>query len=189
MGIIASLEQRTSVYKIGADLPVSADQIIDAVQKAIACIPESMNTKCSRAIVVLGQRHQELWQRLNAATGGKGGEKIEDALRGAGSIIFGIDQDAVKGLQEKFAAFAQAFPVFASESSGMLQLAVWTALRDLGVGASLQHQILMAPGLAQELFGVPASFRAVAVMPFGSILKERDARPAPDVAQLVTVVR
>lgn len=189
MSIIESLEKRRSIYKINDSLPVSETQVIEAVQKAVAIIPESMNTKCQQAIVAFGGRHRELWNGLNAATGGKGGEKIEDALKGAGSVVFGVNQDGVKGLQDKFAAFAQVFPVFATESSGMLQLAVWTALRDLGIGASLQHQILMAPKLAHELFGVPESFKAMSVMPFGGIVQEREPREAPDVSKLVIVAR
>ena len=66
-------------------------------------------------------------------------EKIDGFRTAAGTILYFYDDAVVKGLQEQFPLYAPNFPVWANQSNGMLQLAVWTGLRELGVGANLQH--------------------------------------------------
>jgi predicted oxidoreductase (fatty acid repression mutant protein) len=88
---------------------------------------------------------------------------------GAGTVLFFEDQDAVGGLQAKFAAIADKFPVFSEHSSGMAQFAVWSALAAAGIGASLQHyyEPLVDERIAAT-WDVPSTWKMRAQMPFGS---------------------
>ena len=74
----------------------------------------------------------------------------------------------VKGLQENFPLYAAAFPGFSEHSAGMAQLAVWTALANADIGASLQHYHPIIDAAVAKEFDVPASWSLKAQMPFGS---------------------
>lgn len=78
-------------------------------------------------------------------------------------------------MQEKFPLYADNFPLWASQSSAMLQLTIWSGLRELGIGASLQHYNPVIDEVVKKLLNLPASYVLVAQMPFGGILEE----PAP----------
>ena len=54
-------------------------------------------------------------------------------------MLYFYDEAVVQALQAQFPLYAANFPGWALQSSGMLQLSVWSGLRELGVGASLQH--------------------------------------------------
>ena len=58
---------------------------------------------------------------------------------GYGTVLFLEDEAVVKSLQEQFAAYAENFPIWSNQASGMHQLVVWAALEAEGLGASLQH--------------------------------------------------
>ncbi|VWC53255.1 pirin family protein [Burkholderia aenigmatica] len=64
-----------------------------------------------------------------------------------------------------------AFPMFSEHSAGMAQFAVWTALAEAGIGASLQHYNPLIDAEVAKQWNVPASWRLRAQMPFGSNLQ------------------
>ncbi|MBQ8089329.1 MAG: nitroreductase family protein [Pyramidobacter sp.] len=176
MSIFNALQQRRSYYKIGKDLPVSEGEIEALVKRAAELVPDAFNMKSSRVVLALGTQHDRLWDTICDVFGGKvPREKIDSFKAGAGTVLYFYDAETVKALQEKFPAYAANFPVWANQSSGMLQLAIWSALRELGVGASLQHYKPVIDTAVKELFSLPENFVLVAQMPFGAILEE----PAP----------
>ena len=95
--------------------------------------------------------------------------KINSFAAGKGTVLFYEDQDVIKGLQEQFAAYADNFPVWSEHSSAIAQFAVWTALSEQGVGASLQHYNPIVDAETAETFAVPASWKLRAQLVFGSI--------------------
>lgn len=94
--------------------------------------------------------------------------KLASFAAGAGTVLFFEDQDVVKGLQEQFASYADNFPIWSEQSSGIAQFAVWTALADAGIGASLQHYNPVVDAAVAETWDIPASWTLRAQMPFGS---------------------
>ncbi|PRH85372.1 nitroreductase family protein, partial [Labrys okinawensis] len=94
--------------------------------------------------------------------------KMDSFAAGAGTVLFFEDQDVVKSLQEKFPLYADAFPAFSEQSGGMAQFAVWTALAEHGIGASLQHYAPLVDEAVQKEWNVPKSWKLRAQMPFGS---------------------
>ncbi len=85
------------------------------------------------------------------------------------TILFFEDQSEIEALQDKFPAYAQNFPLWSLQSSGMLQYMVWTALESLGLGCSLQHyNPLIDLDVAKE-WGVPTSWKLISQMPVGSV--------------------
>src|SRR5690606_22273637 len=94
--------------------------------------------------------------------------KLNSFAAGAGTILFFEDQDTVKHMQEQFPLYADNFPIFSEQSGGMAQFAVWTALANVGIGASLQHYNPLIDAEVAKTWNLPASWKLRAQMPFGS---------------------
>lgn len=188
MSIMTALAERRSIYSINKELPVSQEKIIETVRKATELVPDAFNMKSSRVVLALGKRHDELWDSIYEVFDGKvPREKIDSFKNGAGTVLYFYDEAVVKGMQEQFAAYAGNFPVWANQASGMLQISIWSALRELGVGASLQHYNPVIDAKVKEMFGVPESYVLIAEMPFGGIGALPDAKPAEDISERVKV--
>ena len=86
------------------------------------------------------------------------GKKIDSFKAGAGTVLFLYDEATVKKMQEQFSTYADNFPVWANQANGMLQLAVWSMLRELNVGASLQHYNPVIDARVKEIFDIPENF-------------------------------
>lgn len=116
-------------------------------------------------------------------------EKIDSFKAGAGTVLYFYDENTVKALQEQFAPYADNFPVWANQANGMLQISVWSALRELEIGASLQHYNPVIDEKVKELFNVPKEYKLIAQMPFGGIVSEPDAKEKEDIDKRVVVVK
>ena len=101
--------------------------------------------------------------------------KIDSFRAGSGTILYFYDRKVVESLQKQYPLYADNFPVWASQSSAMLQLAVWSGLRELNIGASLQHYNPVIDNAVKELLHLSGDYVLVAEMPFGGIVEE----PAP----------
>lgn len=60
-------------------------------------------------------------------------------------------------MQNRFASYTDTFLVWTDQANGMLQLSMWSALRDLGQGANLQYYNPVVDVAVRGLFDVPAS--------------------------------
>jgi predicted oxidoreductase (fatty acid repression mutant protein) len=70
----------------------------------------------------------------------------------------------------------------------MLQFAVWTGLREMGVGANLQHYNPVIDDAVRALTGVPESYQLVAQMVYGGIVEDAGEKPGEDISDRVTVI-
>lgn len=75
-------------------------------------------------------------------------------------------------MQKQFEPYAQDFPVWANQANGMLQIILWTALREQGIGANIQHYNPVIDEAVKKLFNVPDSWKLIAQMPFGGIAED-----------------
>lgn len=69
----------------------------------------------------------------------------------------------------------------------MLQFTIWTALRDLNIGANLQHYNPVIDEAVKKLFSLPDSWKLVAQMPFGGIVSEPEAKEKEDISVRVKI--
>ena len=190
MGIQQSLANRRTIYNLNKNLPVSVDEVIKTVQNVTELVPDAFNMKSSRVVVVTGAKQDELWDKIYDVFEGKvPREKIDGFKAAAGTILYFYDDAVVKNMQAQFAAYADNFPVWANHASAMLQISIWSALRDLNVGANLQHYNPVIDDLVKSLYDLPASYKLVAQMPFGGIGALPDAKPAEDIDARVKVVK
>ncbi len=190
MGIIDSLSLRRTYYNIGKDIPVSYDKIEQTVERVIELVPDAFNMKSQRVVIVEGDKHDELWDGIYDCFDGKvPREKIDSFKAGAGTILYFIDQDVVSEMQDKFSLYAANFPVWANQANGMAQISVWCALRELEVGASLQHYNPIIDTFVAKTFGIPDSWKLIAQMPFGSIEAQPDPKPVEDISKRVWIAK
>lgn len=172
---LKAVQNRRSVYALSNESVLSDEKLLELVETAVTHVPSAFNSQTSRVILLTGASHKKLWEiTLNQLAAvvpedkfQPTREKIESFAAGYGSILYFEAQDTIKGLQAQFPTYAENFPIWSQQSSGMLQFAIWTALELEGVGASLQHYSPLIDADVAKAFDVPADWKLVAQMPFG----------------------
>ena len=173
---IHSFTKRRTQYALGKQLPFSQEAAANLIQEAIRQAPSAFNSQSSRAVILFGAQSVKFWDLVKEAlrpmvpaeSFGATEHKLASFAAGAGTVLFYEDQDVVKGLQQQLAAYADNFPIWSEHSTGIAQFAVWTALTEAGIGASLQHYNPVVDDAAQKEWNIPASWKLRAQMPFGS---------------------
>ena len=141
------LAQRRTIYNIGKNVKDPAQELDQVIRSAVRLSPSAFNSQSSRVVNLFGQAHQDFWnivketlrQMIPADSFQATNDKIDSFAAGFGTALFFEDQEVVKCLQEQFAAYADNFPIWSEHSTGIAQFAVWLALSERGLGASLQH--------------------------------------------------
>lgn len=171
-------------------MPVSTEEVVAKIKEVTELVPDAFNMKSARVVVALGEKHDLLWDEIYQVFEGKvPREKIDSFKAGAGTVLFFYDENTVKNLQEQFAPYAENFPVWANQANGMLQISVWSVLRELEIGASLQHYNPVIDQKVKELFQVPKEYKLLAQMPFGGIVSEPAAKEKEEIEKRVVVVK
>lgn len=190
MGIQESLQKRRSYYTINDQLPVAEATVEACIAQLTELVPDAFNMKSSRVVVAFGEAHKKLWDNIYDAFGGKVPRaKIDSFRAGAGTVLYFYDEETVEGMQAQFPRYAENFPLWALQSSGMLQLSVWSGLRELGVGASVQHYNPVIDDAVRAQFNLPDRYRLIAQMPFGGIVEEPEPKEREDVSKRVAFFR
>ena len=105
--------------------------------------------------------------------------KIDSFKAGYGTILYFTDTTIVHQLENDYPSYAANFANWAEQGLGGAQQAVWTALAEQRIGASLQHYNPLIDDAIHQVFNLPADWQLRAEMPFGSI-----EAPAGEKAQL-----
>jgi predicted oxidoreductase (fatty acid repression mutant protein) len=174
--LLEAIKKRRTQYSLGKALPIPPAEVVILVQDAIRHAPSSYNSQSSRAVILFGEHSERLWsivkEMLRRTTATDAFPRIEARLdsfaAGAGTVLFFEDQETIRRMQEKVARVAERFPEFAEHSSGMAQFAVWTALANAGIGASLQHYNPLIDAEVARTWQIDLSWRLRSQMPFGS---------------------
>lgn len=172
-----SIKSRRTIYAIGKNLTVDQATIEETIREAVKQSPSSFNSQTSRIVTLYGESHAKFWEIVRetlrkmvpAEAFANTSAKIDSFAAGFGTALFYEDQDVVKGLQEQFALYADNFPVWSEHSSAIAQFATWTALSEIGVGASLQHYNPIIDAEVAETFDIPENWKLRAQLVFGSI--------------------
>ncbi|WP_288383990.1 nitroreductase family protein [uncultured Acinetobacter sp.] len=176
--VISLLQNRRTIYAIGKNIQQTPEQLTELIQEAIRQSPSSFNSQSSRAVILFDAEHEKFWgfvkEKLkeyatDEAAAEKTSKKMDSFAAGVGTILFFEDQNVIQELQEKFALYADNFPVWSEHSTAMAQLAVWTALAAENVGASLQHYNPIVDDKVHAEWVVPSSWKLRAQLVFGSI--------------------
>lgn len=171
-----AMEDRRTIYQIGADSPISDEKIADIIKNAVKHIPSAFNSQSARVAVLFGENHKKLWsivmetlrKLVPAEKFAATQEKINGFAAGHGTVLYFDDTKVTQSFANEFSAYKDNFPVWAEQANGMLQFAVWSLLETEGLGANLQHYNPIIDDAVKAAFHIPASWRLVAQMPFGN---------------------
>ena len=171
-------KQRRSIYNLGKNVALSKEKLNELIKETIRNTPSSFNSQSSRAVVLFGAEHEKLWnivldtlrKSVPAEAFAATETKVNNCFKaGFGSVLYFEDQSVVEGLQQKFPSYADNFPIWSEQSGGMAQYAVWLALAEVGLGATLQHYNPIIDQAVAEAWDIPTNWKLRAQMPFGSI--------------------
>lgn len=177
MSFLDQIEKRRSIYALGKNVTSDQTKIEGTIQQAVKLSPSSFNSQSSRVVTLFGQSHEKFWnivldtlRKIVPAEAFASTEaKIQSFIAGAGTVLFYEDQDVIKSLQENFALYAENFPIWSEHSTAIAQFAVWTALSEQNIGASLQHYNPIVDEEVAQTFDIPSSWKLRAQLVFGSI--------------------
>lgn len=174
--VIGTIKKRRSRYALEKKITLSDAELKGLVEEIVEEVPSMMNAQSSRVVVLLGKDHDRLWditlEELKKVTTEDQFEgtsaKVNGAFKsGYGTVLYYEDQAVVRHLEEQFPSYAHNFPSWSVQSSGMLQMTIWSALAAEGIGASIQHYNELIDGRIREEWDIPADWKMVGQMPFG----------------------
>lgn len=187
MEFFEAVKNRRSIHALEDVAIVPDEKVVEIVELALNHAPTAFNGQETRAVVLFGENHKQLWNDVENIAREKNGngdfsrteERIKGFRNGHGTVLFFQDTNVTKGFQEKMPHLHDEFEVWAQHNQGMLQYIVWTGLESIGYGASLQHmEIKMKPE-----WHIPDSWKPIAQMPFGKqaqSLKEKEMIPVEE---------
>lgn len=171
-----ALRTRRSYYDINSSSPVSDAEIKELVDYAVLHTPSAFNSQSARVVLLFGDHHKKLWEIVRetlrkivpADKFKPTDDKINSFSAGHGTILFYEDQAVIEKLKKDFPTYADAFEGFSMNSAGMVQHVVWVMLRDVGLGATLQHYGNLIEGDVAKEWGLDPQWRLIAQMPYGT---------------------
>ena len=180
----AAVSDRRSFYGISKEEVVSDKRIQEVIEYAVKHTPSAFNSQSARVVLLLEKEHDKLWDITKEALRkivptdqfSSTEDKINSFRSGYGSVLFFEDNSIIQSLQEQFATYKDNFPVWSSQSSGMHQYVIWTALEIEGFGASLQHYNELIEDEVKQEWSIPSSWKLTAQMPFGKPVVEPDEK-------------
>lgn len=193
--LMEALIGRRSIYEISKESTISDDRIQEILEQVTLHAPTAFNSQGSRVILLLGENHDKLWEltleALRKVTPQDRMERTEKKIAsfqgGYGTVLFFENTQVMESLQDKFPLYSQQVPVWANQSMGMLQYAIWVALEAEGLGASLQHYNPLIDDAVRELLNIPEDWELTAQMPFGTAGKIPEAKPHLPIEERVLV--
>lgn len=175
------IEQRRTIYALARKVEQTPEYLTDLIQNSIRESPSSFNSQSSRAVILFHAEHEKFWnfvkQELQSyaadeTAAAKTASKMDSFAAGMGTVLFFEDMNVVEDLQNRFALYAENFPIWAEHSTAMAQFAVWTALHTEGLGASLQHYNPIVDEQVHEEWNIPQNWKLRAQLVFGSVAGE-----------------
>lgn len=171
------MKNRRSIYALGENLPISKEEVTALVKEVVRESPTAFNSQTQRVVFLFGDAHKKLWSMtedaLKPLTPAEAfpntQAKLQGFAAGAGTILFFEDTDIVKNLQDSFPLYADNFPVWSEQATGLTQANVWTALAQENIGANLQHYNPVIDEAVAAEWSIPASWNLRAQMVIGSI--------------------
>ena len=170
MSFLNALEDRRSIYVLGKSIDV--DEAIETIKEAVKLSSSAFNSQTSRVLILTEQAHDKFWQDIVATDvktdmerqgfpesvweGTKA--KLDGFAAAALTALFFEDISVVKGLQEQFPHYADHFPAWSEQSTGITSVNAWVALSDIGLGANLQHYNPIIDDSVAKVFDIPASW-------------------------------
>ena len=176
---------RRTCYDLDGDIPIPESHIEQMIDRLLLTVPSAFNGQSTRIMLLLGAHHNALWKivkdtlrpLLDADQFLKTERKIDISFAaGYGTVLFFEDWQVVEAQQKRFPLYADRMEEYTLQTSAMHQFALWTALADEGVGASLQHYNPLIDQAVHHRWAISPAWRLMAQMPFGIPLSTPDEK-------------
>lgn len=176
---IDAVTHRRSYYHLQDRALVDDSAIVETIDTLLTTMPSPFNVQSARIVLLLDEQHRDFWdivlESLKRLVDIKQFESTKQKITkafasGHGTLLFYEDEAALNLLRESFPLYANKVSIWSEQSSGMMQFALWTALEDIGYGASLQHYNPIIDDAVAERWLINPEWRLVAQMPFGAPL-------------------
>ncbi|NDW12089.1 nitroreductase family protein [Bacteroides sp. 214] len=185
------MRDRRTYYAISNQSPISDNEIENILKSVITYVPSAFNSQSARMVLLLGDNHTKLWnivketlRKIVPANNFAATEaKIDNSFAcGYGTVLFFEDMNVVEGLQKSFPSYAETFPGWSLQSSGMHQFATWSLLEEAGFGASLQHYNPLVDEEVCNTWKFPKTWKLISQMPFGIPVAQPGEKEVQDIA-------
>ncbi|MFC6052059.1 hypothetical protein A6M14_05520 [Acinetobacter sp. Ac_877] len=188
---IDQLKKRRNVSDLGNKIRFSQTYLTELIQESVRSCPSAYHSQSTRVVILYGNSHKKFWdivremqRKIVPAHIFEGIElKMDQCVKAYGTVLFYEDQKTIQYLQKKRPFDAKEFPIWSEQTSGMAQFAVWTALADSDIGASLQHYNPIIDEEIAKSFAIDENWKLRAQLVFGSIEQEIGEKPHIDYAQ------
>ncbi|KAG9242954.1 putative nitroreductase HBN1 [Calycina marina] len=192
---LETVKARRSYYPLKKESPVDNKKIQDIVTESLLQSPSSFNNQTTRILLLLGAEHEKFWgivkTTLKAIVPGAGfatSEKKMDMFKGAyGTVLFFDDRSAINKSQEAYSIYADKFPDWATQTNGISQYIVWTALEAEGFGANLQHYNPIVNQQVAATWDLPETWELNAQLVFGTPTGPAKEKTFVDVKERIKV--
>lgn len=178
------IKKRRSIYVLGNKEEISQEKIEDIIKTVLKYVPTAFNSQSGRVLILWNSESKKFWQCVKEALQkivpsdkfSITEAKVNSFANGFGTILFFEDMSVIKDLETKYPLYQENFKNWSLQANGMLQFAVWSALAEIDIGASLQHYNPLIDSVVAEMWHIPASWKLLAQMPFGHIEKAADEK-------------
>lgn len=173
---LEAVAKRRSYYKLGDGVVTDDSRVVELVDSILATMPSPFNVQSARIVILFGKEHHALWDIVSDELRVLVAEdkfkatkrRIDDAFRsGRGTLLFYEDMSTLEALKHAYPLYADKVDIWSEQCSGMHQFAIWTALEDMGYGASLQHYNPLIDKSVARRWSICDDWRLIAEMPFG----------------------
>ncbi|WPC44222.1 nitroreductase family protein [Clostridium sp. JS66] len=180
----SAVADRRTFYGISKEAVTSDERIKEIIEYAVKYAPSAFNSQSARVVLLLGKHHDRLWditkealRRIVPADKFSSTEnKINSFQSGYGTVLFFEDNSVIEGLQEKFPAYKDNFPIWSQQSSGINQYIIWTSLEIEGFGVSLQHYNELIEEDIKKEWSIQNNWKLIGQMPFGKPTAQPDEK-------------
>ncbi len=192
-----AVAQRRTFYSISKEAVISDDKIKEIIEHAVKHSPSAFNSQSDRAVLLLGNHHDKLWDIAKDALRkvvpadqfSQTEERINSFKSGYGTVLFYEDSSVVESLQKEYPLYRENFPVWSQQSNGMLQYIIWTALVSEGFGVSLQHYSNLIQNDVMTEWNIPESWKLIGQMPFGKPVAGPDEKEYQPLEERVKIFK
>ncbi len=179
------LKARRSYYDLDKNVDIPKEEIGQYIKDVVYELPSSYHSQSQRAVVLFGEDHDYLWGKIVMETlrkkvnddekFKKTEEKINGFKNGFGTVLIFEDKKTNEKLKENFPNYAQNVDPWSEQNSGIITLGLWIALRDIGLGANIQHYNPIIDEEVKEKWDIDENWILKSQMVFGNPVSE----PAP----------
>ena len=186
---IEIIKKRRSYYNLSEDVDLTNEEIKYLVEDVMNITPSHMNAETTRIVLLFDDKSKDFWTRVNETFDNSiKEEKFHGFYHAKGTALIFIDMNEIWNQEINMPDYSDYFETWGHHSAAMLQLNLWQALRDEGIGASNQHYNPVIDEWVKEDYDLPDHWELVAQMPFGKIEEEPDPKDKKPIEEKLIVI-